>query len=126
MYVSTGITVLASFGLILYGYNKIWPIFGSANQLLAALALLAITAWLTKSGKKALVTIIPMVLMFIVTLSALGLLIKDYIFSSTPNYILGIIALILLILAIVLIIEAYNTLVRNKNSKKNVNKTILK
>jgi len=64
--------------------------------------------------------------MFIVTLSALGLLIKDYIFSSTPNYILGIIALILFILAIVLIIEAYNTLIRNKNSKKNVNKTILK
>ncbi len=67
-----------------------------------------------------------MVLMFIVTLSALGLLIKDYIFSSTPNYILGIIALILFILAIVLIIEAYNTLIRNNNSKKNVNKTILK
>ncbi|WP_346899977.1 carbon starvation protein A [Clostridium sp. UBA7503] len=126
MYISTGITVLASFGLILYGYNKIWPIFGSANQLLAALALLAITAWLTKSGKKALVTIVPMILMFIVTLSALGLLIKDYIFSSTPNYILGIIALILFILAIVLIIEAYNTLVRNKNLKKNINKTILK
>ncbi|WP_346915310.1 carbon starvation protein A [Clostridium sp.] len=124
MYVSTGITVLASFGLILYGYDKIWPIFGSANQLLAALALLAITAWLTKSGKKALVTIIPMVFMFIVTLSALGLLIKDYIFSSTPNYILGIIALILFILAIILIIEAYNTLVINKNSKKNTTKSM--
>jgi len=67
-----------------------------------------------------------MVFMFIVTLSALGLLIKDYIFSSTPNYILGIIALILFILAVVLIIEAYNTLVRNKNSKKNSNKSILK
>jgi len=110
--------------LILYGYNKIWPIFGSANQLLAALALLAITAWLTKSGKKALVTIITMVFMFIITLSALGLLIKDYIFLSTPNYILGIIALMLFILAIVLIIESYNTLVIKKNSKKNATKSI--
>lgn len=109
-YVSTAITVLLSFGLILIGYQKIWPIFGSANQLLAALALLAITAWLAKSGKKAVFTIIPMIFMFIVTLSALGLLIKNYLFGATPNYLLGVIAVVLFVLAIVLIVEAYRTL----------------
>ncbi|MDU1413669.1 MAG: carbon starvation protein A [Clostridium sp.] len=125
MYVATGITVLLSFGLILFGYNKIWPIFGSANQLLAALALLAITAWLTKSGKKSLFTIIPMIFMFIVTLSALGLLIKDYLFVANPNYVLGIIAVVLFILAIVLIVEAYTTLVgKKKNQSIKGNKSV--
>lgn len=114
-YVSTAITVLLSFGLILIGYQKIWPIFGSANQLLAALALLAITAWLSKNGKKTLFTVIPMIFMFIVTLSALGLLIKDYIFGAAPNYLLGVIAVVLFILAIVLIVEAYRTLTKKAN-----------
>lgn len=118
-YLATGITIAASFILILYGYVKIWPIFGSANQLLAALALLAITAWLLRSGKKTWVTIIPMIFMFIVTLTALGLLIKQYLFSVEKNFVLGIIACILLVLSIVLIYEAYNTLVKNK--KKAVN-----
>lgn len=118
-YLATGITIAASFILILYGYVKIWPIFGSANQLLAALALLAITAWLSKSGKKTWVTIIPMIFMFIVTLTALGLLIKQYLFSVEKNFVLGIIACILLVLSIVLVYEAYSTLVKNK--KKAVN-----
>lgn len=115
-YLATGITICVSFVLILYGYVKIWPIFGSANQLLAALALLAITAWLSKNGKKTWATIIPMIFMFIVTLSALGLLIKQYLFSVDKNYILGIIACVLLVLSLVLIYEAYNTLVKNKKT----------
>ena len=84
--------------------------------------LLAITAWLTKSGKKTLFTIIPMIFMFIVTLSALGLLIKDYLFVANRNYVLGIIAIVLFILAIVLIVEAYTTLVgkkKNQSIKRN-------
>lgn len=113
-YLATGITIAASFVLILYGYVKIWPIFGSANQLLAALSLLAITAWLSKNGKKTMVTILPMIFMFIVTLTALVLLINKYLFGVEKNFILGIIACILLVLAIVLIYEAYNTLVGNK------------
>ena len=88
--------------------------FGSANQLLAALSLLAITAWLSRRGKKTIMTIIPMVFMFIVTLVALGLLIKTNLFGATPNYMLGIIAIILFILAIVLVLESFTSL---KNAK---------
>lgn len=117
MYVSTIITVVASIGLILYGYEKIWPIFGSANQLLAGLSLLALTAWLAKSGKKTTATIIPMIFMFLVTLSALFLLIKSYFFGATPNMILGILAVLLFILAIVLIIETFGILTGKKTDK---------
>ncbi|EJO5347448.1 carbon starvation protein A [Clostridium botulinum] len=116
MYVSTLITVFCALGLLLYGYEKIWPIFGSANQLLAALALLSLTAWLARRGKKTIMIIIPMIFMFAVTLSALFLIIKSYLFGATPNYVLGIMAVILFILAIVLAVEAYNTLNKNKNA----------
>ena len=114
IYTSTIITVLLAAILLGYGYDKIWPMFGSANQLLAALSLLAITAWLSRRGKKTIMTIIPMVFMFIVTLVALGLLIKTNLFGATPNYMLGIIAIILFILAIVLVLESFTSL---KNAK---------
>ncbi|MCS4523165.1 hypothetical protein JTS97_21095 [Clostridium botulinum] len=87
--------------------------------MLAALALLSLTAWLARRGKKTIMIIIPMIFMFAVTLSALFLIIKSYLFGANPNYILGIMAVILLVLAIVLAVEAYNTL--NKNKKANTN-----
>ena len=110
MYTSTFITVAASAALLAYGYQKIWPIFGSANQLLSALALLAVTSWLAKCGKKTVMTLIPMIFMFAVSLSALFLLIKQYLFSENKNMILGSFAVLLFVLAIVLIVEAYKSL----------------
>jgi len=110
IYISTFITVFASAALLAYGYQKIWPIFGSANQLLAALALLAVSSWLANTGKKTTMTVIPMIFMFAVSLSALFLLIKQYLFSENKNLILGSFAVLLFVLAIVLIIEAYKAL----------------
>lgn len=119
IYLSTFITVAASCGVLVYGYTKIWPIFGSANQLLAALALLALSSWLLSVGKKYKMVLVPMVLMFCVTLSALILLIKQYIFGATQNYILGGFAILLFILAIILLIEAINVMFRKKTIKAN-------
>ena len=48
--VATAITVVLGVGLGMTGYSKIWPLFGAANQLLAALALLAVCAWLGNIG----------------------------------------------------------------------------
>ena len=119
IYTSTFVTVFASASLLAYGYQKIWPIFGSANQLLSALALLAVTSWLTKTGKKTIMTMVPMIFMFAVSLSALFLLIKQYLFSENKNMILGSFAVLLFVLAIVLIIEAYKSL-SGTGSNKNV------
>ena len=114
MYVATGITILLSAILLSYGYDRIWPIFGSSNQLLAALALLAVSAWLSKSGKKTIMTIIPMIFMFIVSLFALGKLFISNGFGASPNYLLAIISAILFILAIILVIESINSLRKTK------------
>ena len=117
IYTSTFITVLASAALLAYGYQKIWPIFGSANQLLAALALLAVSSWLANTGKKTTMTVIPMIFMFAVSLSALFLLIKQYLFSENKNLVLGSFAVLLFVLAIVLIGEAYKSLNVKRKAK---------
>ncbi len=110
MYSATLITVGLASLLLAYGYQKIWPIFGSSNQLLSALALLAITAWLVRRNKSSLFTIIPMAFMFVVTLTSLSLLVVKYLFGETPNYVLGVFAIVLFVLAIILIIEAVRSL----------------
>lgn len=103
MYVSTTITVVCSGLLTVMGYEKIWPIFGSANQLLAAIALMAIAIWLANSNKSFKEFIIPIIFMFIVTIVSLCFNIKA---NIGVNYALVIIAVLLLVLAIILIKEA--------------------
>lgn len=53
------------------GYAKIWPLFGAANQLLAAVGLLAVCTWLGKVGNNNKMFYIPMVFMLIVTITSL-------------------------------------------------------
>lgn len=61
-------------------FKLIWPIFGAANQLLAALALIVVSVWLAKRGKSNLFTLIPAIFMMATTLVALWqLLFNQYI-----------------------------------------------
>ena len=70
-YVATVITVVLGILLGLNGYQKIWALFGSANQLLAALALLAVATWLGNVGKNNKMFLIPMAFMLVVTICSL-------------------------------------------------------
>jgi carbon starvation protein len=54
------------------GYRTFWTLFGTSNQLLAALTLLAITVWLKRSGKRAWFTFAPMVFLMTITLWSLA------------------------------------------------------
>ncbi|SKC65258.1 carbon starvation CstA family protein [Maledivibacter halophilus] len=101
-YVSTLITVALGGGLAFKGWQSIWPLFGSANQLLAALALLALGIWLKKSGREYKMAIIPMVFMFAVTLVAL----IQLMIANLGNILLLLLSVALFILAIVLIIQS--------------------
>jgi len=60
-------------------YIKIWPIFGAANQLLAALTLIAVTAWLAQKAKTYWFTAIPAAFMVVTTLTSLVILLGRYI-----------------------------------------------
>lgn len=115
-FVATGITVAVGAALTFSGQTmSIWPVFGSANQLLAALALLALTAWIAHLRKGILFVMIPMLFMFAVTLTALGMLI--YTNFMVRNYILSVISILLFSLAIILGVKAYGILV-NGNGKQ--------
>ena len=113
MYVSTAITVLIGGYLAAGGYARIWPIFGSANQLLAALSLLAIAVWLKKVGRNYHMLTIPMIFMLVVTLTALVLLIKSNL--AAGNYILVVFPVLLFILAIILAKEGYSIIFGSKD-----------
>jgi carbon starvation protein len=64
-------------------FQYIWGTFGGANQLMAGLALMIVSLWLTKEKRPRIYTIIPMLFMLITTLSALTYLIYIGIFGPT-------------------------------------------
>lgn len=70
-YFATLVTVAIGGAMALGGYSNIWPLFGAANQLLAALALLAVAAWLGNVGKSNKMFLFPMAFMLVATLSSL-------------------------------------------------------
>ena len=86
-------------------FAAIWPIFGSANQLLASLALIAVSAWLAKRKKTAWFTVLPAIFMMITTLySLVSLLVHKYLPKS--NYALAVTDVALMILSIGVIVLA--------------------
>ncbi len=113
-YIATTITVAVGAALTFSGQTmSLWPVFGSANQLLAAIALLAITVWISNLKLNYLFTLIPMIFMFAVTLTALVSLFYTNILNN--NYSLSIISVLLFVLAIILVIQAYRVLSKNGN-----------
>ena len=70
-YFATIITLFFGYLLTLGVYNNIWPLFGSANQLLAALVLIALAVFLKTTGRTGWTLYIPMFVMLAVTFTAL-------------------------------------------------------
>ena len=70
-YFATVITLFFGFLLTLGGYNNVWPLFGSANQLLAALVLIALAVFLKTTGRTGWTLYVPMFVMLVVTFTAL-------------------------------------------------------
>ena len=126
-YVGTLVTVVVAMLLTFSGTsNTLWPLFGSANQLLASIALLAITVWLAELHKNNNFVKYPMYFMFLVTLTALGFLIQKNI--AAQNIPLIILSIILFGVAIVLVVEANRGLKRiaAKASASDVSKETVK
>lgn len=82
-------------------WRAFWSVFGSSNQLLAALVLLGISVWLFKNRMRYIITLLPSVFMMAVAVVSLYFILRPGIFNP-----LGITGSILLVLALLLIIEA--------------------
>jgi len=103
--ISVFVTFTDAAGHPLPAWKAIWPVFGATNQMLAGLALLVIMVWLKKIGKPIGFILGPMLFMLGMTVWALVMLIGQYRLS-----LIGIIAMLLFVLAVLLIVEAARTL----------------
>lgn len=100
------------------GGMMIWPLFGTTNQLLAGLTLLVITVMLVKLGRPMWYTLAP--LMFLLTMTTLGLLIQLKAFWDKGDWFLFTLDLVILIAAILVILESGATLTKQIKANKTV------
>lgn len=125
-YVATAITVAIGGAMAAGGYAKIWPLFGAANQLLAALALLAVAAWLGNIGKNNKMFLFPMAFMLCATISSLLLTLQAKIsmFAAGTGTLSAdglqiFFSALLIVLAINLTVEGVKTLKSKKPAESN-------
>lgn len=116
---TTFVVILPAFFLaVTNSWKFIWPVFGSANQLIAALTLIVITLYLVKLKKPSAYTLIPAIFMTATTLGALVYLIFSFLVATPRNIMLAIVSGILVILALFVIHQAIKTFI-NISLKKN-------
>ena len=121
-YVSTIISLVCGYLLSLGGYVNIWPLFGSANQLLAAMVLISLAVFLKVTGRKGFMLYIPMVLMFIVTMTALvqaiyGIVMKLFVTGGFVLMVDGlqlVVAILLVALGLMIGFNSGSNLVKEK------------
>lgn len=124
-YFATVITLVLAFLLAKVGYAEIWPLFGSANQLLSVLALVACAVFLKKTKRQGWMLWVPMFFMMAVTFTALGMTIYKLsgAFAATGlslgNTLQLIFAVLLLILGVIVAVQGVKKLFE-KNEEKEV------
>jgi carbon starvation protein len=111
-YVATIATLIVGYLLAILGYANIWPLFGSANQLLAALALISCSVFLKKTNRQGVTLWAPMFIMLAVTFTALAFTIQakgSKLFAGTFNvgtdFLQLIFAILLLALGIMVAVQ---------------------
>ncbi|MHC4925022.1 MAG: carbon starvation CstA family protein, partial [Planctomycetota bacterium] len=120
MYVGAAIAAFSPLALVIEPegaaalWRQVWPVFGSSNQMLGALALLVITLWLKRKGKPLWFTGIPAVFLTVITGSGLVTLISTQLGKDGgPTWAVLAPAVILLILAAAILAEGALALFRN-------------
>lgn len=123
-YFATILTLVLAFLLAKVGYAEIWPLFGSANQLLSVLALVACAVFLKKTHRQGAMLWIPMFFMMAVTFTALTMTIVKLVSALTTtgldlgNTLQLIFAVLLLLLGIIVAIQGVKKLFEKNDSKQ--------
>ncbi len=114
-YFATGIIVFLAYLIgATDGWQKIWPIFGATNQLIAAVALFVISSYLIGIRKPSKYTLYPAVFMIFTTIGALAWQGYKFFSSPQPNYFLGVTSLILIGLAVFVGMEGWRAVRINR------------
>ena len=123
-YFATIITLVLAYFLTKVGYAEIWPLFGSANQLLSVLALVACAVFLKKTKRQGFMLWGPMVFMMAVTFTALSMTIvkltKAFMTTGLDlgNTLQLVFAVLLLILGVLVAIQGVKKLLEKTDDKK--------
>ena len=123
-YFATIITLVLAYLLTKVGYAEIWPLFGSANQLLSVLALVACAVFLKKTKRQGWMLWVPMVFMMAVTFTAPGMTIvklsKAFVTTGLDlgNSLQLIFAVLLLILGVLVAIQGIKKLLEKPEAEK--------
>ncbi len=109
-------------GAVVPAWRVFWTLFGTANQMLAALTLLGVSVWLLKTGKSWLYAAIPAAFMIVVTMTSLAMFLMRWIkqlrtadSKFDPN---GPISTLLFALSILLVIEGVLVIVRSVRERR--------
>ena len=108
-------------GLEVPAWRMFWTLFGTANQLLAALTLVGVTVWLLRTGKRWWYTAVPAAFMVGVTFTSLGIILLDWgrsLPSATRFDANGPVSTLLFALALLLVIEAVTVISRNVRGRR--------
>jgi carbon starvation protein len=100
---TSGVVMLAGLLALTGAWNKIWPVFGASNQLVAALTFFVASCWLLARKKPTSMTLIPALFMFVTTFIALGLQLVVY--AKEENYLLMLITGVLMIFSVLMLLE---------------------
>jgi carbon starvation protein len=116
-YVGSAIAVvgIAFFALVPAG-KILWTLFGTVNQLLAGLSLLAVSVFLYKLGRPVVYTLLPMVVMLVMSIWAMVLSLQG--FWEKQEWSLFTVSLIVLLMAIWLIAEGLLSFARSREGEK--------
>ena len=120
-YFSTIVTLAFGYILTQVGYSNIWPLFGSANQLLSALVLITLCVFLKVTGRENKTLFPPLVIMLCVTFTALVQrtigLVKAFNAGTAVFMVEGlqlIIAILLMVLGVVIVVNSGKELFNKK------------
>lgn len=121
-YVATFFVVLAA-ALLAFskpaaeGALALWPLFGSLNQLLAALALAIVSVYLIQKKKNVLIAFLPMVFVLLMTIWAM--IDNLFVYMNDKDYVLVILSVIILALSLWLLLSSIFSLLKLRNENKN-------
>lgn len=126
-YFATVITLFFGYLLCLGGYMNVWPLFGAANQLCAALVFISLSVFLKVTGRQGWMLYVPMGFMFVATMSALAMSIYGIVnklvtgapFGMLTDGLQLVVAIALIILALLIATNGLKTLCGSKAGSKN-------
>ena len=110
-YLATAVIIVCAYLIgATEGWEKIWPIFGATNQLIASVALFVVSTYLIGVKKPSAYTLYPAVFMLVTTIGALAWQSYTFFVSPVPNVILGGLGVLLIGLALFVGCEAWQVL----------------